>query len=667
MNDRLRLLLLSFLMLFVELALIRWAGSNVVYLSYFSNFVLLGSFLGIGIGFLRGRARFNSFRYAPVALTLLMAFIFIFKVEINRSGSDVLYFGQLVPSGLPTWVTLPVIFAAVAAVMAMLAEGVAREFVKFPPLEAYRLDIGGSILGIAAFSVLSFLWAPSIAWGVVVAIVFLLVRRTGWLVLQVVALAVMLAILGRESTTPLYSWSPYYKVHTFPVPAERGPYEFAVNGIPHQSIQSVEERRATDQSYFVPYERATSSSLETVLIVGAGTGSDVAIALSEGVGHVDAVEIDPRLQQLGSQLHPDEPYQDARVTPHIDEGRAFLERTDQKYDLILFALPDSLTLVQGQSSLRLESYLFTQEAMASAREHLNPGGAFAMYNYYRESWLVERLAATLAAAYGHPPCVDSVGDVGKLAVMTIGLETDDVTCADGASAPAIGASAPAPAHDDYPFVDIQERGIPPFYLLTIGLILAASLVMARVAGGPFRQMTSYLDLFFMGAAFLLLETKSVVQFALLYGTTWFVNALVFAGVLMSVFAAIEVVRRVRLPDARFLYLALLVSVIISWLVPAGALLGLDPTLRFIAAIALWFTPIFIANLVFAQRFATVEASNVAFGANLLGSMVGGLMEYAALITGYQTLALVVALLYTLAFLAGRGHLRVMREAAAEPT
>lgn len=664
LSDQLRLLLLSFLMLFVELALIRWAGSNVVYLSYFSNFVLLGSFLGIGLGFLRGRADFNSFRYAPVALTLLMAFIFVFKVEINRSGSDVLYFGHLVPSGLPTWVTLPVIFAAVAAVMAMLAEGVAREFVKFPPLEAYRLDIGGSILGIAAFSVLSFLWAPSIAWGIVVAIVYLLVRRTGWLPLQALALIAMWVILGRESTTPLYSWSPYYKVHTAPVPGERGPYQFAVNGIPHQSIQSVAERRANEQSYFLPYERATSSSLQKVLIVGAGTGSDVAIALAEDAGHVDAVEIDPRLQQLGAQLHPDEPYQDPRVTVHIDDGRAFLERTNETYDLILFALPDSLTLVQGQSSLRLESYLFTQEAMASAREHLNPGGAFAMYNYYRESWLVERLAATLNAAYGHPPCVDSVGDVGKLAVMTIGLETDDVSCADGGAAPAVAATAPAPAHDDYPFVYIQERGIPPFYLLTIGLILAASLVMTRVAGGPFRQMTNYLDLFFMGAAFLLLETKGVVQFALLYGTTWFVNALVFAGVLMSVYAAIEVVRRVPLPDARFLYLALVAAVIISWLVPAGALLSLDPALRFVAAIVLWFTPIFIANLVFAQRFATVEASNVAFGANLLGSMVGGLLEYAALITGYQTLALVVALLYTLAFVAGRGHLRTLRETAA---
>ena len=78
------------------------------------------------------------------------------------------------------------------------------------------------------------------------------------------------------------------------------------------------------------------------------------------------------------------------MTTYVNDGRAFLERTDKKYDLILFALPDSLTLVSGASALRLESYLFTEEAIQSAREHLAPGGAFSMYNYYREQWLVDR-------------------------------------------------------------------------------------------------------------------------------------------------------------------------------------------------------------------------------------------------------------------------------------
>ena len=164
---RLRLGLLSFLVLFVELALIRWAGSNIVYLSFFTNFVLLGSFLGIGIGFLRARARLNLFPYSPVALALLVGFILIFPVQIDRTGSDLIFFGDFETTGLPAAVTLPVIFLAVAGVMTALAEGLARQFVAFEPLEAYRLDIIGSVLGILAFSTVSFLGAPPVAWGIV--------------------------------------------------------------------------------------------------------------------------------------------------------------------------------------------------------------------------------------------------------------------------------------------------------------------------------------------------------------------------------------------------------------------------------------------------------------------------------------------------------------------
>jgi SAM-dependent methyltransferase len=660
LDGRLRLVLLSFLMLFVELALIRWLGSNVVYLSYFSNFVLVGSFLGIGVGFLRAKAKTNTFRWAPVLLAFLIGFVLIFPVQIDRSGSDIIYFGNFTPSGLPTWVTLPVIFLAVAAVMAMIGEGVARQFVEFEPLDAYRWDITGSLLGIGAFSLLSFLWAPPVAWGIVAGVLFVVLEQRGWRVLQLVAVIGLVIMLGRESTVPNYSWSPYYRVEVSPAASSRGPYEINVNGIPHQAIRSAAVRREESPVYFVPYQRS-STSLDNVLIVGAGTGSDVAVALSQGVKHIDAVEIDPRLYQLGSQLHPDEPYQDPRVSVHINDGRAFLEQTDATYDLILFALPDSLTLVQGQSSLRLESYLFTREAIESARDHLKPGGVFAMYNYYRESWLLDRYVATVAAAFGHPPCVDDVGSSAHLAVLSAGRSTDAVTCADGTAA-AVPTDAPAPATDDYPFPYLRDRGIPAMYLLAIGLILGASLLLVRGAGGPFRRMTPYVDLFFMGAAFLLLETKSVVQFALLFGTTWFVNALVFGGVLLSVLAAIEVTRRWRLPRPVVLYVLLVAAVVVGFLIAPHVLLGLSFWPRLAAAVLIYFTPIFAANLVFAQRFRDVEASNLGFGANLLGAMVGGLLEYLALITGYQALALLVAVLYVLALVFTPSVRRAVRRA-----
>ncbi len=655
MSIPLRLVLLSALMLFVELALIRWTGSNVVYLSYFSNFVLLGSFLGIGIGFLRGKARVNLFPYAPIALAIFVGLVLIFPVRIDRSGSDLIYFGHFGTSGLPVWVTLPFIFVAVAGVMALIAEGVARTFVLLEPLEAYRWDISGSILGILAFSALSFLWAPPVVWGIAAAVLFWVLLRPNMRAVQAVALIALVFVLGRESLLEYWSWSPYYKVTTFV--SDDGATYVDVNGVPHQSAVGVDTRREESPEYFLPYERATTERLDNVLIVGAGTGSDVAVALAEGAGSVDAVEIDPRLLQVGEDHHPDRPYADPRVTSHVDDGRAFLEQTDQRYDLILFALPDSLTLVSGQSSLRLESYLFTIEAMESARDHLAPGGAFAMYNYYREDWLVDRLAGTLEAVYGVAPCVDTVGEEGKLAVITAGPEAGSVDCPSESTWQVTDeAAAASPATDNYPFLYLRTPSIPDIYLITLGLILVASVGLVRVTSGPLRPMRGYVDLFFMGVAFLLLQTKSVVQFALLFGTTWFVNALVFAGVLTSVLLAIVIARRWQPTRPAFLYIGLLVSVAVAWVVPVDFLLSLDMVPRFLVTVLVWFTPIFIANLVFANRFRNVEASNVAFGANLLGAMVGGLLEYAALVTGYQALLLLVAALYGLAFLTGRAHL-----------
>ncbi|HVF54021.1 MAG TPA: spermidine synthase [Actinomycetota bacterium] len=658
-SDRLRLILLSALMLFVEIALIRWTGSNVVYLSYFSNFVLLGSFLGIGLGFLRARSKVNLWPWAPVALSLLVAFVLVFPVKINRSGSDVIYFGEFSSTGLPTWLTLPIIFIFVAATLAMLAEGVARTFARFEPLEAYRLDIMGSIIGIVAYSALAFMSAPPVFWGLIAAALFtyLYGRDMNWI--QVAAVVILLLMLTGESREELDRWSPYYKITL--EPGDQGSYGIAVNGIPHQAIQSTELRRQLEPIYFLPYQRAVGNPLQDVLVVGAGNGTDVAIALNAGAQHVDAVEIDPRLFGLGEEFHPDQPYADERVDGYIDDGRAFLERNDKKYDLILFALPDSLTLVSGQAALRLESYLFTKEAMVEARRHLKPGGVFAMYNFYREQWLIDRLVRTLDEVYGHPPCIDTLGVGGGLALMMVSDESGALQCETIAQ---VAAEAPPPATDDYPFLYLKERGIPSLYLQTVLLILLASLAMVRVAAGPLRGMRRYTDLFFMGVAFLLLETKNVVQFALLFGTTWFVNAVVFTGILLSVLGAIEVARHVRFKHPVRLYYFLLASLVVAYLIPGSALLSLSIVPRFVAAIVVAFTPIFLANLVFAERFKDVGSSTTAFGANLLGAMVGGVLEYSALVVGYRALLIAAAILYGLAFLTGREHLQGHSSAAS---
>src|ERR1700682_559931 len=189
---RARLVALSFLMLFVELALIRWTASTILYLSYLSNFILLSSFLGIGLGFLRSNARRDLSPFAPVGLVALVAFVRLFPVEIDRSGTELVFFGALgTQTGLPAWLTLPVLFLGVAGVMMLIGEGVARTFRLFRPLDAYRLDILGSLAGIVAFSVLSFLGAPPLAWGAVVAVVLLVLADRPSRVWQGPVLAVM--------------------------------------------------------------------------------------------------------------------------------------------------------------------------------------------------------------------------------------------------------------------------------------------------------------------------------------------------------------------------------------------------------------------------------------------------------------------------------------------
>jgi SAM-dependent methyltransferase len=654
--DRRRLLLLSFLMLFVELALIRWTAANVLHLAYLTNFVLLASFLGIGVGFLRAKAARDLLPLAPVALAALVAFVLAFPVEAARLSGDRQLVGRLGLPALPQAVVLPVIFLLTVVIMAAVGQAVARTFARFEPLDGYRLDVLGSIVGIAAFSLLSFLQFPPVVWGLVAALGFALVLNGHMGRWQRASLAGIVVLLGAQSLVPVNHWSPYYKVTAKTPPDRQGTMAVKVNNIPHQTLHPVARLRELAPFYFYPYRHLGGTAPADVLVVGAGTGNDVAVALSQRAGHVDAVEIDPILYRLGRDHHPDRPYQDPRVRARIDDGRAFLQQTGRRYDLILFALPDSLTLVSGQSSLRLENYLFTVEAMRQAKAHLKPGGTFTMYNYYEPS-LLDRYAGTLARVYGRPPCVETGEVLGarRQAVLTIGDDGTTRACAATWQARTV-----APATDDHPFPYLEGRRIPSFYLVWLGLILVASLLLVRLATGPFRRMAPYLDLWFMGAAFLLLETKNVVQFALLFGTTWFVNATVFAGILLSVLAAVELARRVRLPGLLVLYAALLASLVVAWAVPQASLLALSPPVRFVAATAVAFTPIFLANLVFAQRFKNVGSSTVAFGANLLGAMVGGVLEYLALLNGYRFLLVLVAVLYGLAFAFGRAHLAAPR-------
>jgi SAM-dependent methyltransferase len=395
------------------------------------------------------------------------------------------------------------------------------------------------------------------------------------------------------------------------------------------------------------------------LVIGAGDGVDVDLALQRGATSVDAVDIDPRLLELGRELNPDRPYDDPRVHQHVDDGRAWLQRTERTYDTVILALPDSLTLLAGSSQIRLESYLFTAEALRAARARLRPGGVFAMYNFYREPWLVDRYAATVAQAFGHAPCVDLVGASAR-AVIVAAVDPAQQRCDTpqrgaepvGSALAASGdaSGAPGPVTDDQPFPYLRTPSIPGRYLVVLLGILLASAVAVRLAGARPARLRPYLDLAFLGAAFLLLETRGVTRFALLFGTTWLVNALVFAGVLVGVLVAVEITRRLPRPPSRPVGYALLAATLaLTAAVPTAALLQLPVLARLVVGVAGTFAPIVAANIVFAARFARTADPTAAFGANLIGAMVGGCLEYLALLIGYPALVGVAAVLYLGAF------------------
>lgn len=658
-GPRTRLVLLAFLMLFVELTLIRWLGAEVFYLSYFSNFVLLGSFLGIGLGFLwAGRGGRPLYPFAPLLLGALVLYVQLFPVPLEVKTEGLIFFDTIEPkSAIPRELVLVILFVAVAAVLASIGDGVARTFGRFEPLQAYKLDLIGSVAGIVAFTALSFMGARPIVWGVVItAIVIVTVaRRPTWKpVVAGVGLLALLVPFGIEAFDENVVWSPYYRIQW--EENDAGGISTTVNQSPHWAQIPTEDNALYERVY----ENIATPEGGDTLIIGAGSGNDVASALRRGATHVDAVEIDQSLMDLARDNHPDDPWSDPRVDVHIDDGRAYLERADKKWDKILLALPDSLTLVQGASTVRLESYLFTEEAAQTAREHLKPGGVFAMYNFYREGWLVDRYANTLDQTFGNPPCVTKVGAF-NLSVLIASEDPAAVECNGPDSAIWAGAEAtdaPAPATDDHPFPYLRERGIPSLYLITAALMLAFSLVAVRLIAGKLSSMRPYADLFAMGVAFLLLETKAVVGFALYFGTTWLVNALVFVGVLLSVLAAVAVSRRVTFKHPERLYVVLLAALVLAFVIPPATLLSLPVVPRFVAAVTLAFFPVFTANLIFTQRFKETSSSMIAFGANLIGAMVGGLLEYGALLMGYRNLLIIVGLAYGAALVLGRNRLHV---------
>jgi hypothetical protein len=663
-NDpRARILLVSFSMLFFELLCIRWVPSYVRYLSYFNNFILLASFLGIGLGMLS--ARRQRFWYPPFPLLVLLMVIIVGlnRFELHITTTDVIYYvpGANQSGSTENFFVLPLIFGMIAACFIPLGRSLGQLFSQVKPLTAYTFDIIGSLIGIASFSIIAFLSLPPLVWFALLSIPIMLLSSR--MTIAVVGLTFFVTViitwrLGRGAY-----WSPYYKIVLYPT--QPAGYIVDVNNAGgHQAMIPWQNK---EPFYKLVYNIFPGSSFKHALILGAGTGSDVDIALHYGVQSVTAVEIDPTILQLGVRLNPDHPYSNPRVHTVINDGRSFLENTTDKYDLIIFALPDSLTLTSSNTSLRLESFLLTQDSFKTARSRLTSNGVMVMYNYYRESWLVEKLAdmaghafnnqqplVTTYAGWGHAAVIMEGPRLATLPQGTYGAYHEHAPTGNG-KLQVIGQgyyqlTNATPATDDWPFLYLVDRSFPLLYVAGLAMV-AIFAVGGTLIFAP-RKVLRRFDwhMFFLGVAFMLLEVKSLTTFSLLFGSTWLVNSLVFFAILTSVFLAILVNRRFKIKHIGLFYVLLFSILVLNILLPPETLLLGNLAARYLLASVLAFAPVFLANIIFTNSFRDSEASDIAFASNLLGIMVGGGLEYFSMLFGYRMLLVLVIGFYTLAFL-----------------
>jgi SAM-dependent methyltransferase len=733
------------LVLYLELACIRWFPAHVLFLTFFTNTVLLAAFLGMSVGCLLADRRRDLLPWTPALLVVALLAAHAVEIERRASGRmldvdhqsspQLVFFGVEYQSGDPSAFVVPMeavcgfFFLVIALVLVGPGQRLGRALVRVPNrVEAYTVNIAGSIAGIALFSACSW-WQLAPAWWFALSMAGVIwcvrPRRMGPGLAVVAGSLVVIALAAWKGDSPVRPdraasidqyWSPYYRIDY-----AADSRVITVNLIGHQQMIS---REAPAPAYSLPYllnRDAGRPAFRDVLIIGAGSGNDVSRALEWGAERVDAVEIDPVIYRLGLAHHPDRPYEDRRVTVHLDDGRNYLRSTARSYDLIVYALVDSLVLHSSYSNIRLESYLFTRQAFEDVRRRLKPGGVFAMYNYFRQGWIVARLRDTLEETFGtqsalvlNLPSRESVGAdqvlYGDFTLLFAG-GTGPIRRAfaqrgeywlpaqrrtgprdpdgfafpppaereawrelpDGApgrdawlqfrpTAILAGSEPLRQATDDWPFLYVRRPMIPGLSLRGAAIMGAIALllllpVVARRAGaagpGGGRGAAFGLQMFCLGAGFMLIETKAVVHMALLFGSTWVVNSVVFFAVLVMILLANLFVLRARPAKAGPYYAGLFLALAANALIPMDSFLGMDRTLQVIASSALAFAPILFAGVVFARSFARAAEPDRAFGLNIAGAMFGGLAEYSSMLLGFQLLLLVPAVLYALSLAGDR--------------
>lgn len=680
-----KLILVSFAALFFEILVIRWLSTEVRIFGYFKNLILMGAFVGMGLGCATStksddsKAQLSDF--FPYLLLILIVLIgtapmtglnhinFVIQNDVFfwlQKADVVSSVGQL----LAYTIWLIVLFLLIVSVFDSLGQLLGRELSKQESLAAYSANLGGSAAGVLVYNLLAFMWTAPGVWVIVgLASVAPFYRKPMQLIAMVACIAVAFWSTGDSQ------WSPYYRVTTYPyvitpTGAGQAPYEIGtnieVNHVPFQRTADMSDAFVEKHpdikllpeyiTYNIPYQ--VRKDAEDVLVLGAGSGNDVSAALRNKVGHVDAVEIDPALQELGNTHHPERPYKDPRLTVHINDARNFLLSNKKKYDLIVFGFLDSTVSFSMLSSVRLDNFLYTLESLKSVTSSLGPDGVACISFAAGAPWLRDRLYQMVAAASESTPvALKSVycNDNSILILWGPGLNAER---RDQISAqfkdlivPGKDLSSPLPlCTDDWPFLYQKDRSLTVAYgvMLALLLLISSALTISRFRLQP-RSFFQYAQFFFLGAGFLLLETRAMLAVAVLFGSTWLVNSIVIFLILMMALAANFIVQKFKNINQNIAYAGLLISLIVLYLVPLSQLSGLDTIGRLSAAALVIGLPFVFAGLVFSTAFSKVTEPGKALGINILGALLGGCLEYMSVIIGTRDLIVIATILYGLSF------------------
>ncbi len=692
-----QLFLISFLTLYFELIVIRWLSSEVRVFAYLKNLPLIASFLGLGLGCAHYDSAEIFYRHFPWLITtlcLLIAFSsFLGITFLPFPIGDYLIVGDVAGgfnySTLANKVLAMGKFLAVIILMFGLCVGVFLGLGQklghllrgFPPLKAYTLNIAGSITGVVVFSSISFAgWSPLSWFALGFAMLLLLFERKVWAVSGMVITLLGIGLVPHQAL-----WSPYYRIDISPIHLEEANlqspvigYNLNVNHDYHQRMLNLamgsaegDFTRKARPYYNLPYRFVKPRK---VLVVGAGTGNDVASALRNGAEQVVAVEIDPMILKLGQRFHPESPYSSRKVRIVNNDARAFFKQSRERYDLIIFGLLDSQTLLSSMSSIRLDNYIYTMESLTEAKSHLEPSGTICISFALVETWIQERFFRMLQEVFHQTPlCLATPYDAGisymvgpEASREFIHGQADLEAMVINDRIPRTGTPLPT---DDWPFLYLKEKSVPFAYWFTLSVLFLLSFFVIKktlaTSGGVLCMFSERANLFMflLGAGFMLIEVKSISDLSLLFGSTWIVNSVVIAAILFMILLANLLVLKRPPQSMSFVYLGLTISLAFSYAFKPGHLTGLSFEAKALLGGLLSALPLFFAGVLFATVFRKVQDVSRAFGANLLGALLGGILENLSMVYGVAFLNLVALGIYLVSSVV---YLRVNRKAQLVP-